>query len=651
MIYYFFKKYPFLINLLIPYIFIENIASQIFYLSKMFFIDNLYLKINRNKLKMTEYTTVLNLDDDDDIDYDLEKDNEILNDEENFKKNIFDMNLSLELRINIISKYYQIHPEYFLEIISRINGMYSFSGTKTLEKFIYYIITETNLSSFLKIESSMSLLNFKEMEEEIFEKDEESFKEIKRKSNDEIKARNDDRNLFAYKALNIVCFQLDEKLPTPYKFETICELMKNGQYKEESLFYFFKIINNEILDCDYRYKTILSLERRDIDKKFFIFESCLEFLKKSFNFTMYRILASQNLLQNFEIPEEKRCIIENTLLSFAKDEELEYNLRADAADVLLNLGSENMQKEGRNIIFSLGQINGVNKTIFDNAQNVHVTEIEKSVLEIIKKLSNYPTMRLENDNLIDYEYVQNEIDSVIDNLLEFESDSDMVKKNRIQISFNRIYMDKALYFNNSVSNILVKVWSYINNNENKTEMIKRLVEELDEMSGTCSSGFASRIINSITGFGEFNLHISWEDQIVSNFSGRLNAYARKITNVEDSLFFTDEVFNEVLKLFIIDNKLFSGMNIEMEDRKKKYLLNKNIENVKRECIEEFSEHVINEMTVTSSKFANRQHFLLFFKTYMPLIYKELFEEFKNLITDSEFDLSFRRAISFYEGDI
>ena len=344
--YYFFKKYPFLINLLIPYIFIENIASQIFYLSKMFFIDNLYLKINRNKLKMTEYTTVLNLDDDDDIDYDLEKDNEILNDEENFKKNIFDMNLSLELRINIISKYYQIHPEYFLEIISRINGMYSFSGTKTLEKFIYYIITETNLSSFLKIESSMSLLNFKEMEEEIFEKDEESFKEIKRKSNDEIKARNDDRNLFAYKALNIVCFQLDEKLPTPYKVETICELMKNDQYKDESLFYFLKIINNEILDCDYRYKTILSLERRDvINKKFFIFESCFEFLKKSFNFTMYRILAAQNLLQNFEITEEKKCIIENTLISFAKDEDLEYNLRADAADVLLNLGTENMQKD------------------------------------------------------------------------------------------------------------------------------------------------------------------------------------------------------------------------------------------------------------------------------------------------------------------
>ena len=595
--------------------------------------------------------TVLNFDDDEDINEQGVNDQEILNDKDNFKKNIFDMNLSLELRIQIISKYYLIYPEDFIEIISRIKGKYSFSGTKSLEKFVYSIITETKLSSFLKIELVMSLLNFKEMEEDIFEKDDESFKEIKRKSNDEIKIRNDSRNILAYKALNIVCSELDVELSTPYKVETIYELMKNENYKYESLFYFLKIINNKILDCDYRYKTILSLERRAIvNKKFFIFETCLEFLKKEFNFTMYRILSGQNLLQNFEMEDSVKNNVENILLSFSKDEDLEYNLRADAADVLLNLGSENMKKEGRNIIFSLGQINGVNKTIFDNAQNVHVKDIEKSVLDIIIKLSNYPTIKLDDKNPIDYEYVQLKINNQLDELLKYDSDLDMVKKNRIQISFNRIYMDKALYFNNSVSNILVKVWSYIENNEYKTEMQKRLIEELDEMSGTCSSGFASRIVNSITGFGEFDLHISWEDQIVSNFSGRLNAYARKIAN-EDSLFFKDEVFSEVFKLFIIDNKLFSGMNLNIEDRKKKYLLNKKLHDVKIECIEEFSEHVINEMTVTSSKFANRQHFLLFFKTYMTLIYNELFEEFKELITESEFDLAFRRAISVYEGDI
>ena len=186
--------------------------------------------------------TVLIFDDDEDINEQGVNDQEILNDKDNFKKNIFDMNLSLELRIQIISKYYLIYPEDFIEIISRIKGMYSFSGTKSLEKFVYSIITETKLSSFLKIELVMSLLNFKEMEEDIFEKDDESFKEIKRKSNDEIKIRNDSRNILAYKALNIVCSELDVELSTPYKVETIYELMKNENYKYESLFYFLKII-------------------------------------------------------------------------------------------------------------------------------------------------------------------------------------------------------------------------------------------------------------------------------------------------------------------------------------------------------------------------------------------------------------------------
>jgi hypothetical protein len=624
---------------------------------------------------MTEYnnSTVLNFNDDEDDDI-LEIEEEILNDSDNYKKNIFDMNLSLELRIKIISKYYKIYPDEFFEIVSRITGMYSFSGTKTLEKFIYSLSTETELSSFLKIESSTSLLSFSEFEEEIFEKDDESLKEIKRKSNDEIKFRNEERSKLAYKSLNIVCESLDENLPTPYKVETICKLMKNEIYKEQALLYFFKIINDKELDCEYRYKTILSLEKRDIVlNNFYIFESCVEFLTKSFNFTIHRILAAQNLLQNgdFKDKDDLRNFVENTLLSFAKDENLDYNLRADAADTLLNLGCDEMKKEGREIIYFLGQVYGGNKTIFDNAQNVHVEEIEKSVLEIIVKLSNYPTLKA-NDNPIDYEYTQTKIKEVIDDILtkcenirckncdKFDEksisffcnqncESTYNKKNKIQISFNRISMDKALYFNNTISNILVKVWSYIQNNKYKIEMEDRLISELDDMSGTCSSGFASRIVNSITGFGEFELHISFEDQIVSNFTGRLNACARKIMDKDFS--FYNEMFEDVLKLYIINNKIFSEMKLTMDERKKKYLLYKNIQDVKDECVSEFCENVINEMTLSSSKFANRQHFLLFFKTCMPKIYKEMFEEFKDYITDSEFDLSFRRAISIYEGDM
>ena len=53
--------------------------------------------------------------------------------------------------------------------------------------------------------------------------------------------------------------------------------------------------------------------------------------------------------------------------------------------------------------------------------------------------------------------------------------------------------------------------------ENEEEMRKRMLEELEEMSATCSTGFASRLINVISGFGEFNIRISWEDQIIANF--------------------------------------------------------------------------------------------------------------------------------------
>jgi hypothetical protein len=61
---------------------------------------------------------------------------------------------------------------------------------------------------------------------------------------------------------------------------------------------------------------------------------------------------------------------------------------------------------------------------------------------------------------------------------------------------------------------------------------KRLLEELIDMYGTCSSGFSSRLVNVISGYGDFNLNISWRDQIIANFTGRLNARARDISSKE-----------------------------------------------------------------------------------------------------------------------
>lgn len=616
----------------------------------------------------------------------------ILNDMDNFKEHIFNLELPNDLRIRIINKFYPNNENNFIEIISAILGMYSFSGTKILQNFIYTIITDSIVSNFLKVELAKCLLSFQELEEEINENDDDFLKEVKILSNEQVRKKNEDRTNVAYKSINYVCSIsiMDETLPTLLKVSTISLLMTSDEYKTEALSYFFTIINNPNLDCSYRYKTVLSLERNDniLNKDFYIYKSCLEFSRKTFNDIMHRLLACQNILQNYSSFDENLIEIQELLLAFANDENIEYNLRADAADVLLNLGNEDMKIKGREIIYELGKISGPTKTIFDNAQNVHVKEIEKSVLDIITKLSSYPTMKL-NDEYISLNFVQEKVSELLKNKSELCNNSlcfnnvdcigrdenyfcsekckaDFENKMKIVISFNRISMDKALYFNNTISNILVKVWSYIENHEEKDEMKKRLLEELMEMSGTCSSGFASRMVNTVTGFGEFHISISWEDQIVSNFYGRLSACARKISNADSPYY--GKFFDDIFKLYLNKIKFLLPYEklphekkklVETHDthnyltyefRKNKYLLGKNSDDVKRECVEEFAGDVLNEMTEKSSNYHKRMNFSYFFKTHMPEIHQEMFSEFKDLITESEFDLAFRRAISIFDGE-
>ena len=334
---------------------------------------------------------------------------------------------------------------------------------------------------------------------------------------------------------------------------------------------------------------------------------------------MYRILSSQYLLQSIKelMTEDENKEVEQNLLEFAENEDNEYNLRADASDVLLSLGSEEMKIKGREIIMKLG---GKGKTIFDNKQNVHVKEIEKSVMNILETICYVPIIKLDDDKFINFDYVDEEIQKLVD---------DINDKEKILVSLNRIRMDRTLYSALSItlSVVMVKLWSYICSNENKDEMQKRLLQELEDMAGTCSSGFISRLVNTISGFGDLSIKISFEDQIVSNFSARLNSYAQKICD-DDSVFRTTS-FENVKKLYLKENpEKTVDVNV---------------------VVEEFYDSVLNEMMITSSDYKNRPSFLLFFRTYMSKIREEMFKEFIDYVSESEFDLYFRKALSYYDG--
>ena len=324
--------------------------------------------------------------------------------------------------------------------------------------------------------------------------------------------------------------------------------------------------------------------------------------------TMYRILAGQYLLQKCKITSLCKRKIERILMGFAQDPNLDYDLRADSADTLLQLGSKASKKASREIIILLGRQNRNVRTIFENAQNTHVIEIEKSIIEVLEFLTTLP-LKTHNKLPITFEYVKKSIEKMLEKKEKEEEKKEEArsatgaelqsKEEKIQIALNRIAMDRTLYgkFNCTLANILLKVWTYISDHKCENEMRKRLLEELLDMSGKCTTGFVGRLVNVISGFGKFNLRISFSDQIIANLQGRLNA---RIRAIED---------------------------------------------------EEFKGDILAEMSLVPSRFKDRKNFLKFFRENMLSIREQMYLEFREYIDDPSFDLFFRKAIMSYEGCI
>lgn len=699
---------------------------------------------------MTTNIDILN--DDIYVDDDIDFDNPI--------EVIMSLSLDINVRLNALEEYYDSKDigDNAIEVLSTLSSMYQISGSKLIEQFFYRICTHGQISSFLKLEAAKSLLDYEEVEESCGDDEEEE-------ENAHVRQRNIDRKNIGFKALDHVCYDL-ESMPAPCRVEAIYKLMESKEFVINSDAYFREFVRDIKIDCDFRYKTILSLENigstlmkqeitdlfcdkefvshlyeslepvisklfpkltpninserfwRDVlnrlqydnirgiykekfpDKQcgmdYFIRKAQLAFLFHKPNIIYYRILAGQYLLQKCILTETKRFQVETSILSFANDKELDYDRRADAADVLLRLGSPSMKQHGRDVIMELGKVDGKVRTLFDNAQNVHTEEVEESVAEALEFMSSIPVYMI-NNHPIEFNYVNEQIEKMLkedreclkvegrgkeycdhcESSIDEKIESDeknfcsneclrfFFRDEKIRVALNRIFMDRALYskFNNTLVNILLKVWTYLIDHENEQEMRKRMMEELEEMSGTCSTGFASRLINVISGFGQFNIRISWEAQIGANFTGRLNAAARNITN--ESSIFRNKKLDDTVELWlnreenkttkeIIEKKLNPSGNLEKRPKTKEVItefLGDNRFQKIDQCVEDFSEAVLNEMTITSSNYAARQNFSLFFRSYVSIVREELYLEFKNLISDSEFDMFFRQAIMQYDGDL
>lgn len=630
---------------------------------------------------------------------------------------VTDLSNTQEVRIDALERYCEYLPEEAINLFSIFTGMYQFSGVSILQDFLYHICTHGQMSPFLRLEAAQSLLTYEE--DEYYEENDEEVQDP------EAVSRNKQRLQLGYKALDHVCYDLTD--PTPRRVEAICTLMESPDHKIVSNSYFREFVNDQVIDCDYRYKCILSLENKHaiLEREFFIEKACIEFLFCEQNNMRYRILAAQNLMQTGRLDTKKIDRVCTTILSFAKNETLEHNLRSDAADMILGIAPEEMKIEGRKIINELASAYGHVRTLFDNAQNVHTAEIDKSLTEGLMALSDIPIMEIDK-KFITFDYVHKQVMELVA-ITRINSDggckacgkevdtdtcSTPCSENWMcNISLNRIGMDRFRYsnLNYTLSHILLRVWSFIQCNEYRETLERRLIEELCDMCGTCSTGFASRLVNVMSGFGDFNMHVSWGDQITANFTGRLNAFARRIEE-PDSIFRTEKL-NEVIELWLnqhpdirdgleVNQKYVKEIERRKIDQAERVIDARRFATAKRErmlngdytdlddmrspagpseslmtseglmkamveeyrtsegadvrvdkCLEDFAENVIGEMTVVTSDWKSRPHFLLFFGSVMLRIREEMYQEFNEHITDTDYDLYFRVAISTYEGEV
>lgn len=323
------------------------------------------------------------------------------------------------------------------------------------------------------------------------------------------------------------------------------------------------LVKDSGLSPDFLYKCVLGFQR-DADRP--VVPQYLTYLFLAFfsstSSVKHKVLSGQYLLS---VDHKDRGVVEKELRSIASDVSVDYNHRADCADLLLKLGDSSSKALAKGVIAELGRQGTKEiRTVFSDRQNVHDKNIEESVRQFLLKIApmKHPTAVSEGDRPETFEDASRKFLSLIDENA----------RSSVQSSMLRIKIDQIIYEGSqTLETIFIKVVSIVCGHADRDLLVQRLTEELVDMDNTCSSGHVSRLANVFSGIGEFNMNIGYKKQIQGNISGRIN---KLILSIED-----EKEREEVL---------LQMTNHELEDRlswNKFYL--KNIGNLRSELYKEY----------------------------------------------------------------
>lgn len=290
-----------------------------------------------------------------------------------------------------------------------------------------------------------------------------------------------------------------------------CELIQNkiiDYIRQNNIKFSWELLIDSIDFCREPAKTILIkfLESWLINDEIFI--------NQDFNTKWkYRLYACEYIYQSFDTT--KINYINNYLQNIILNNNFNYFIRSNALDTLyrspnlFNINLSNLRNIIANIPIVVEEIQPIQqqrvkkqdiKNLYNDSQNVHITEINESIKNSILNLANDEEIRGNTIDIIIEKITAIAIEKIT-NSLKFNDKNNITK---ILDALDRIKTDPAIFeINNKkfkLANILVLVWNRIEKSNNNKDLEERLIEELIEASNTCATGHLSRIISSLVGY-------------------------------------------------------------------------------------------------------------------------------------------------------
>ncbi len=155
-------------------------------------------------------------------------------------------------------------------------------------------------------------------------------------------------------------------------------------------------------------------------------------------------------------------------------------------------------------------------TLYEDEQNVHDEGFKQSSLDAAEKLLEWHSVApIEPPPGVKFR------DFITGMLYPLYSSNE---KPTIDCVVERMCIDTT-YFGDgfTISELFLAILSYILRSKHKKELLKRLLEEMDEMQILCSSGYITRLMNVLQGFddGEYTVTISFDKQLYAVISKKI----------------------------------------------------------------------------------------------------------------------------------